>query len=300
MSTPANATVPSASTGLLLPAVFVPLWSSGFVLARLVAPHAEPLTFLAVRFFLAFLALAAIALWKGAAWPRAAREWRQALLAGVLIHGFYLGGVFWSVANGLPTAISALMAGMQPLLVTLLAGRVLGERMSRRGAIGIAVGALGTLVTLAPKLGATDAGGIPLAPLLVCLAGVLAITTGSILVKRTKITADPLTNTAVQYIGALVPTAVLVPFVGGPGFDMAAVPLWIGLAWSVFGMSLGAILLLLHMIRRGALSKVSSLFFLVPGVSALMAWIGFGESLTIVQIAGLCIATLGVSLASRG
>jgi drug/metabolite transporter (DMT)-like permease len=295
-------TVPATSipAGLLLPAVFVPLWSSGFVLARLVAPHAEPLTFLAVRFSLAFLALVGIALWKRAAWPRSMREWRQALLAGVLIHGLYLGGVFWSVANGLPTAISALMAGMQPLLVALIAGRLLGEHLSRRGTIGIVIGALGTLITLAPKLGATEAGGIPFVPLIVCLAGVLAITTGSILVKRTTITADPLTNTAVQYIGALVPTLFLVPFVGGPAFDTTAVPLWIGLAWSVFGMSLGAILLLLHMIRQGALSKVSSLFFLVPGVSALMAWIGFGESLTLVQIAGLSIATLGVSLASRG
>lgn len=289
-----------AHTGLLLPAVFVPLWSSGFVLARLVAPHAEPLTFLAVRFALALLALAAIALWKGAAWPRSARDWWQALLAGFLIHGVYLGGVFWSVAHGLPTAISALMAGMQPLLVSLLAGRMLGERLSGRGAIGIVVGALGTLITLAPKLGAADTGGIPLVPLVICLAGVLAITLGSILVKRTAIAADPLTNTAAQYIGALVPTALLVPLVGGPAFDTTAIPLWIGLAWSVFGMSLGAILLLMHMIRRGALSKVSSLFFLVPGVSALMAWIGFGESLTLVQIAGLSIATLGVSLASRG
>lgn len=286
--------------GLLLPAVFVPLWSSGFALARLVAPHAEPLTFLTLRFALALLALAAIALWKRAAWPRSVREWRQALLAGFLIHGLYLGGVFWSVAHGLPTAISALMAGMQPLLVTLLAGRLLGERMSRRGAIGILVGAFGTLVTLAPKLGATDAGGIPLLPLFVCLAGVFSITIGSILIKRATIAADPLTNTAVQYIGALVPTALAVPLVGGPGFDATALPLWVGLAWSVFGMSLGAILLLLHMIRRGALSKVSALFFLVPGVSALMAWIGFGESLTVMQIAGLSIATLGVSLASRG
>lgn len=300
MNAPATGVPPSARDSLLLPAVFVPLWSSGFALARLVAPHAEPLTFLAVRFALALLALTAIALWKGVAWPRTAREWRQALLAGFLIHGLYLGGVFWSVANGLPTAISALMAGLQPLLVTLLAGRILGERISRRGAIGILVGAFGTLVTLAPKLGATDTGGIPLVPLAVCLAGVLAITTGSIFVKRTTIVADPLTNTAVQYIGALVPTALLVPLAGGPAFDTAAIPLWIGLAWSVFGMSLGAILLLLHMIRKGALSKVSSLFFLVPGVSALMAWIGFGESLTVMQIAGLSIATVGVSLASRG
>lgn len=298
MSVPAAA-VPMRNA-LLLPAVFVPLWSSGFVLARLVAPHAEPLTFLAVRFALALLALAAIALWKGAAWPGTAREWGQALLAGVLIHGLYLGGVFWSVANGLPTAISALMAGMQPLLVTLLAGRVLGERMSRRGAIGILVGAFGTLVTLAPKLGATEAGGIPFIPLLICLAGVISLTLGSIFVKRTTIAADPLTNTAVQYVGALVPTALSVPLVGGPVFDTTATPLWIGLAWSVFGMSIGAILLLMHMIRKGALSKVSSLFFLVPGVSALMAWIGFGESLTVTQVAGLSIATVGVSLASRG
>jgi drug/metabolite transporter (DMT)-like permease len=296
----ASAAAAPVRSGLLLPVVFVPLWSSGFVLARLVAPHAEPLTFLAARFALALVALAAIAAWKGAAWPRTGREWRQALTAGFLIHGVYLGGVFWSVANGLPTAISALMAGMQPLLVTLLAGRLLGERMSRRGAVGILIGALGTLLTLAPKLGATEAGGIPLVPLLVCLAGVLSITLGSIFVKRTTIAADPLTNTAAQYIGALVPTALVVPLVGGPAFDLSAVPLWIGLAWAVFGMSIGAILLLLHMIRAGALSKVSSLFFLVPGVSALMAWIGFGESLTVMQIAGLSIATLGVSLASRG
>lgn len=296
----ASATAAPVRSGLLLPVVFVPLWSSGFVLARLVAPHAEPLTFLAARFALALVALAAIAAWKGAAWPRTGREWRQALTAGFLIHGVYLGGVFWSVANGLPTAISALMAGMQPLLVTLLAGRLLDERMSRRGAVGILIGALGTLLTLAPKLGATEAGGIPLVPLLVCLAGVLSITLGSIFVKRTTIAADPLTNTAAQYIGALVPTALVVPLVGGPAFDPSAVPLWIGLAWAVFGMSIGAILLLLHMIRAGALSKVSSLFFLVPGVSALMAWIGFGESLTVMQIAGLSIATLGVSLASRG
>ena len=296
----ASATAAPVRSGLLLPVVFVPLWSSGFVLARLVAPHAEPLTFLAARFALALVALAAIAAWKGAAWPRTGREWRQALTAGFLIHGVYLGGVFWSVANGLPTAISALMAGMQPLLVTLLAGRLLDERMSRRSAVGILIGALGTLLTLAPKLGATEAGGIPLVPLLVCLAGVLSITLGSIFVKRTTIAADPLTNTAAQYIGALVPTALVVPLVGGPAFDLSAVPLWIGLAWAVFGMSIGAILLLLHMIRAGALSKVSSLFFLVPGVSALMAWIGFGESLTLMQIAGLSIATLGVSLASRG
>lgn len=299
MSMPTTTATPSR-VGLLLPIVFVPLWSSGFALARLVAPHAEPLTFLAVRFALALVALVAIALWKGAAWPRSGREWRQALLTGFLIHGVYLCGVFWSVANGLPTAISALMAGMQPLLVTLLAPRLLGEHMSRKGAVGILVGALGTLVTLAPKLGATDTGGIPLLPLFICLAGVLSITIGSIYVKRTVIAADPLTNTAAQYIGALVPTALVVPFVGGPAFDTSAVPLWVGLAWAVFGMSIGAILLLLRMIRAGALSKVSSLFFLVPGVSALMAWIGFGESLTLMQVAGLSIATIGVSLASRG
>lgn len=286
--------------GLLLPAIFVPLWSSGFVLARLVAPHAEPLTFLAVRFALAFIALAAIAGWKGATWPRSKREWRHALTAGFFIHGLYLGCVFWAVANGLPTAISALMAGMQPLLVTLLAGRFLNERMSRRGAIGICVGAIGALITLLPKLGVTDSGGIPPVPLAICLAGVFSITLGSIFVKRTAIVAHPVTNTAVQYIGALVPTAILIPVVGGPVFDTSAAPLWAGLAWAVFGMSIGAILLLLHMIRAGALSKVSSLFFLVPGVSALMAWIGFGESLTLMQIVGLSIATIGVSLTSRG
>lgn len=284
----------------LLAAAFVPIWSTGFILARLVAPHAEPLTFLAVRFAVACLLLALVAVWKGAAWPQGLRQWGGALMAGMLIHGIYLGGVFWAVAHGLPTAISALVAGLQPLLIGILARPLLGEAVSRMRWAGIAIGALGASVTLAPKLGVAGEGGIPPVPLLVCMAGVVSITLGTIWQKRQSRAADLTSGTAVQYAGALVPILLVLSVTGWGAYDVTSLALWAGLAWAVLGLSIGAILLLFILIRQGAVAKVSSLLYLVPGVSAVMAWVSFGETLTLVQIAGLLVAAVGVAAANRG
>ncbi|MDZ5454651.1 DMT family transporter [Labrys sp. ZIDIC5] len=284
----------------VLAALFVPLWSTGFITARLVAPHAEPLTFLGLRFVAAGVLLGLYALWSGASWPQSGRAWLDALVAGLLIHGLYLGGVFWAVSHGLPSGISALIAGLQPLLTGLLSKPLLGEEVSRRRALGIVIGAAGAGLTLIPKLGATGDGGIPLVPLLVCLAGMMAITLGTIWQKRRGRGADLATNTAVQYAGAMVPILIGGLLTESGQFDWASAAAWTGLAWSIFGMSIGAILLLMVLIKRGAVAQVAALLYLVPGVSALMAWGMFGEGLTPIQIAGLAIAALGVAVANKG
>lgn len=284
----------------VLAALFVPLWSTGFVTARLVAPHAEPLTFLGLRFAAAGAVLAAYALIVRAPWPRGSRAWLDALIAGMLIHGLYLGGVFWSVAHGLPSGISALIAGLQPLFTGLLSKPLLGEKVSPSRALGIAIGAVGAGLTLLPRLGATGDGGIPVIPLLVCTAGMAAITLGTIWQKSRGRGADLTTNTAVQYAGALVPIVLGMALTEQGHFDATSLPGWVGLLWSIFGMSIGAILLLMVLIRRGAVAQVASLLYLVPGVSALMAWAMFGEALTLVQVAGLVVAALGVAVANRG
>ncbi|HJW77068.1 MAG TPA: DMT family transporter [Beijerinckiaceae bacterium] len=141
----------------LAPPLFVFLWATGFIAARLVIPYADPLTFLVLRYVLAAILLGLIALAARAPWPTAARGWRNGMIAGMLIHGGYLGAVFWSIKHGLPAGISALIAGLQPLVTGMLVGPLIGERVSARRWLGIAVGFLGTALVIAPKLGA--AGG---------------------------------------------------------------------------------------------------------------------------------------------
>ncbi len=281
----------------LAPPLFVLIWATGFVAARMVAPYADPLTFLSLRFVLAGAVLAGAAVAVRAPWPSTGRAWRDGLVAGALLHGVYLGGVFWAVKHGLPAGIAALIAGLQPLATGLLVGPWLGERVSGRRWTGIAVGALGAALVVAPKLGAAD--GFPPAPLAVCILAMLSITVGTIWQKRTAGAADLRTNAVVQYLGALLVTVPLMLLLEDMRLESAA-PLWIGLAWAVFGLSIGAIGLLLVLIRRGAVAGVAALLYLVPPVSALMAFGLFGETLSLVQVAGMLVAAAGVAIASRG
>ncbi len=280
----------------LAPATFVLLWSTGFITARLVAPHVDPLTFLAARYLFALAALTVIAAIARAPWPRGA-DLRNAAVAGVLLHGIYLGGVFWAIAHGLPAGIMGLFSGLQPLLTALVAAPILGERIGARQWTGILAGLGGIALVLAPKV-STASGGIPVEAILAGLGAVLAITSGTIWQKRTGATGDLRTATAVQYAAALVPTAIVAAATEDLRFDVTAESV-AGLAWAVLGLSVGAILLLLGLIRRGALSRVTALLYLVPAVTALMAWVLFGETLTMVQIAGMALASIGVALAAK-
>jgi len=283
----------------LVPPAFVFLWSTGFVTARLVAGHTEPFTFLIWRFAIAGLVLAAVAWFAGLPWPRGVRAFAMPMLAGVLIHGCYLGAVFWSVDRGLPAGISALIASLQPILAAALARPLLGERVSARRWGGIAAASLGAALVIWPKLGLTGNGAIPAVPAAVCGFGMVCLTFGTFFQKRFGGSLDARAGTALQYAGAclaLLPLALI--FEHGRIDPIPQVV--IGMAWSIFGMSIAAILMLLHMIRVGAVAAVSSLFFLVPALSSLMAYAMFGETMTLTQILGLALAVIGVSVASRG
>ncbi|CAH1649360.1 Permease of the drug/metabolite transporter (DMT) superfamily [Hyphomicrobiales bacterium] len=276
------------------PAIFVVIWATGFIVARLVAPHAEPLTFLAARYALSIVVLAAIATLLRQPWPRSWHGWRNALIAGILLQGLYLGGVFWSIRNGLSAGVVALIMSLQPVVTAALAGPLLGESVSGRRWIGIGLGLLGVACVIVPNLNAAG-GGLTIA---VALASMLCITLGTIWQKRAGSPQHLVPGAVIQFIAALavtLPAAAVLE----TGFIDNSWQLWVGLIWAVFGLSVGAILILLVLIRRGAVAQVASLFYLVPPVAALMAFALFGETMTPLQIMGTAIAIGGVAIASR-
>jgi drug/metabolite transporter (DMT)-like permease len=279
------------------PVLFVVLWASGFVVAKLVRPYAEPETFVALRFGLSALLLAGIAILGGASWPRTRRGWAGSLAAGALMQGVYVCGVFWSIKNGLPAAVAALISGLQPLLTGALAAPLLGERVSARRWLGILVGFAGALLVLAPNL--TGAGQVPTVAILACFAGMTGITFGTILQKRMGETVDLRSGATLQFVGGLVVAMTLA--LSSEHLRLTNHhDLWIGLAWGVIVLSVVTNLLLLRLIKHGAVAQVTALFYLVPPITALMALALFGEALVPIQILGMVVAALGVALADRG
>lgn len=279
------------------PLLFVSIWATGFVVARLVAGHAEPLTFLAIRFTLSAMIFAILAAFAGASWPRGWRTWRDAAIAGILLQGIYLCGVFWSVSHGLPAAVCALITGLQPLLTAALAGPMLGERVTGRQWLGISTGLVGAVLVLAPQV--LSSVNIA-APITVAAAGAatIAITLGTIWQKKCGGGVDLRVGAAIQFAASALFILPVVLATGGAQFDGSWQAL-AGLGWSVVGLSVGGMTLLLLMIGRSAVSVVASLFYLVPPLVAILAFVLFGEGLTGIQIIGLIVAATGVAIATR-
>jgi drug/metabolite transporter (DMT)-like permease len=281
------------------PVVFVLMWATGFVVARLSAPHADPLTFLGIRFPIAGVLFALIALALAAPWP-GARQAFHASVAGAFLHGGYLGPVYWAVAHGMPAGVSALIVGLQPLMTAIIASWMVQERISLRHWAGLGVGILGVALVVSPKLelGHGLADGITPLTTAVNLLGALSISFGTVYQKRFATALNLASGGAWQYVGASL--AVLIPalLLEDLRFD-GSFQAWFALGWSVIVLSLGAITLLMLMIRLGDVGRVSSLIFLVPGVSALMAYVLFGETLSLVQIAGMAVCATAVLIVTR-
>ena len=289
---------PSPSAAAAVPGLFVVIWATGFVAARAVVPHTDPLLFTALRFFSVTLVLGAVALVSRARFPAGWAGWRGPMVAGFLMQGVYLSGVFYAVSHGLPAGIAALVGSLQPLLTASLAGPVLGERVGPRRAAGIALGFCGAGLVLGPKLGVADASGIPPTALAICFGAVAALTLGTLWQKRAGGGGDLLASAVLQFAGGVF-CAMPLALVFGTGFFEPAPTVWLGLAWAVLVNSVAGTLLLLALIRRGAVAGVASLFFLVPPVSAAMGYVLFGETLTLVQLAGMAVAAAGVAVANR-
>ena len=275
-----------------IPAVFVLLWSTGFIGARLGLPHAEPLTFLALRFAVVGVLLGSLCIAVRAPWPRSAREYGHLAVAGLLLQAGYLGGVFSAIHLGLSAGAAALIVGLQPVATALLAGPVLGERISRVQWLGFALGLTGVVLVLGPGANASGASPASLA-----FAGValVSITAGTVYQKRFAAGMDLRAGSLVQFAAA---AALLVPLAFATETMQVA---WTGefvfaLLWLSVVLSLGAITLLNVLIRRGAASSVASLFYLTPGTTALIAWAVFGDTLATSGIAGLVLAAVGVAV----
>lgn len=279
----------------LIPAQFVVLWATGFIGARYAMPWAEPFAFLAVRFALAFLLIGLLTAVLGSKKPSRAEAFHAAF-AGVLMHGVYLGAVFWSIHRGMPAGISALIVGLQPIVTAVLAGLLLGERIMPRHWLGLVVGFAGVVIVLWPKIGMAGAG-VNAETVSAMLVAVLGMSVGTIWQKRFASGGDLVAATFWQYAGGTSLMAVAA-FATETGTFTLNGELVFAMAWLVLVLSIGAILLLMVMIREGQMSRVASLFYLVPAVTAVIAWLLFGETLTAVQIAGMVVVTVGVGLAT--
>lgn len=281
---------PSPIGTILLSAAFVFIWATGFIVAALAVGHADPFTFLCLRYVLSITLFAGAAWLFKASWPRAPRAWRDALIAGMLIHGIYLGGVYWAIWNGMPAGLTALVTGLHPLMTAAFAIPLLKEHLGARQWGGIGVGLAGVGLVVAPALASVR--GLPMAPLAATLVATLALALGTVWQKRSQPRMDLRINAAIQFIGALLLTAPVALLVEDGRFE-GSPTLWGAMAWAVLVLSVGGISILLALLKRGAASRVAPLLYLAPPVAALIAWALFGEVLTTVQIAGMMLAAAG-------
>lgn len=278
-----------------MPIVFVLIWSTGFVVARFGMPHAPPMTFLALRYGLSVFAFA---VWTGlarAAWPQGREQWLHLAATGVLMHAGYLGGVWAAVKLGMGAGTVALIVGLQPLLTAVwLTTRSAREPVSARQWTGLLLGFGGLALVVGHKLGLGEVGAASLG---LALLALLCITSGTLYQKRFVAACDVRSANLVQLLAAL---AVTLPLAA---LESEAVR-WTGemvgaLAWSVLVLTLGGSSLLYLLIQRGAATRVTSLMYLVPPCTALLAWLLFGEALGVWTLAGIALTVLGVALVAR-
>lgn len=275
------------------PALFVALWSTGFIVARYGTRDAGPFTFLTVRLFVAAALLFLLARITGQS--RLVRsQVTVAAVVGLCMHALYLGGVFFAVSRGLPSGITALIAGTQPVL-TATAGRwLLQEQLSRRQWIGVAVGLAGVLAVVVEK-SRSSTGEITAIALVAMAISVLGMASGTLLQRARGGTMPLLSGTAVQYTSAGAVLLVVALVDEGWHFDNT-VQAWLSTAWAVLVLSLAAVLLMLFLLARQAAARVSSLFFLTPALSTVEGAILFDERLGVFALVGLVAAAVGVYL----
>jgi drug/metabolite transporter (DMT)-like permease len=290
-NTKSTAALAEDLTIVAAPGMFVILWASGFIGAKLGLPYAEPLTFLFLRMTGAVLLLGAIVLLKRPKWPDR-NGFVDSCVTGVFMHALYLGGVYVSIGNGLPAALSALVVGLQPLLTSTIANHLLGEQVAARQWIGLLLGIAGVYFVVQDK--ATTAGVAPLA-WLASIVALLGITFGTIYQKRFGSEIDWRPGMLIQYAAAGILFGL-----GATAFETRVVhwtPEFVfALCWLVIVLSFGAIWLLYFLIRRAAATRVVSLFYLTPPVTALIAWGLFNEQLAYFALVGMSFCVIGVFL----
>lgn len=277
------------------PFLFVFLWSTGFIGAKYGLPYAEPLSFLLTRYGFVISLMTVISLATRAPWPKVPMQWVHIGVSGLLVHAVYLGGVFVAIKHGLPAGVTALVVGMQPLLTAFGAGWLLGEKVDGRQWAGLALGFVGVAMVVSGKFGEAAALGPMLTPAIVALLG---ITAGTLYQKRFCAKFDLRSGSVIQFVPTAIATAIAVAL-----FEDYRIE-WTGqfsfaLGWLVLVLSIGAISLLNLLIRSGSAVNVASLFYLTPPMTALIAFVIFGENLTLTATIGMLLAVSGVYLVAR-
>ena len=278
-----------------MPALFVLLWSTGFIGAKFGLPYAGPMAFLTLRFVLVTALMLAVCLAAGAAFPRGP-DLAHAAVVGILIQFFYLGGVFFGISRGVSAGLAALVVGLQPVLTAFFAGALLGESVTLRQWLGLGLGLIGVALVVSEKLGFA---GASVAGLLAVVAALLGITFGTLYQKRFCARQDLRAATVIQNASAGVAMLLCMLLFEDPRI------VWSGefvltLLWLCLVLSVGATMLLLWLIRRGAAARVASMFYLVPPMTAFMAYLLFGETMGLAAVVGLIVAMAGVALVNRG
>jgi drug/metabolite transporter (DMT)-like permease len=268
----------------LAPALFVFLWSTGFIAAKYGLPYAEPLTFLWVRMAGVVAILAVIVLIWRPRWPDWLETWHS-IVVGILVHGFYLGGVFVAISQGVPAGISALLPGLQPVLMATLASRWLGEKVTAWQWAGLALGIVGVLLVLNDR--AIFVAGTPLG-WTASVVSLLGITVGTLYQKRHGGAIDWRSGNLIQYAAATIFFLIgaLMFETGGIRWSVEFV---LAMTWLVLVLSIFAVALMYWLIRRAAAANVASLFYLVPATTAFLAWLLFDETLNALAIFGMAL-----------
>jgi drug/metabolite transporter (DMT)-like permease len=288
------AAVPTSGWVALMPAVFVILWASGFVGAKYGLPSAPPASFLLWRFLLVLAVLVPMALLARAPWPSSRRQLAHLAVVGVLVQAGYLGGVFHAIDHGISAGLVALIVGLQPVLTAVLAGVFLRERVRAVQWVGLVLGLIGAALVVEHRL---SVDGLTLGAFLLSLVALFSMTLGTLYQKRFCPQFDLRTGAIVQFAAA---TLIMVPLALQETRPVLWTPVFIAaMLWLVVALSIVAIALLALLVRRGATTKVASLFYLVPPTTALMAFAAFGERLTGLALIGMALTAMGVALVVR-
>ena len=277
----------------ILSLLFVILWSSAFITSKVIVDNASPFASLSFRFILVGLGFLLFSIYLNEKIFVKFRYIIEASLSGILFHGLYLGGVFYSISIGLPASISALIVSMHPILTNIFAGPILNEKVTWKQWIGIIFAFSGTLIVLGFDIGET----IPLLGVAASFIALLAVTSATIFQKKLSNRLPLSVSNFYQAIGASI-FLFFIMFLFEKPFILFNYNFILSMGWQIIAVSFGAFTILMYLIKKGTASQTSNLFFLVPPISVLMAWFFLNEIITLFDLIGLLISTTGVYIAT--
>ncbi len=278
----------------IFPFIFIILWSSAFITTKPLVDNSDPFSALAFRFLIVSLGFLFFSLYTNKKIFINKKNFIESFFSGILFHGFYLGGVFYSISVGMPTGITALIVTLQPILTNALSGPVLGEKVSIKQWIGVLLGFFGAALVIGYDIGSN----IPIYGLFATIIALIAITSSTIWQKKLSNNLPLSVSNMYQALGGVTFHIIIIIFFSKPYINFSQ-PFILAISHQIFLVSFGAFTILMYLIKNNSASKTVSIFFLVPATSALMAWIFLNEKLTNLDLVGFLIASIGVYIATR-